>query len=117
MWLGVPAVDGARVGPLSLSVDTTQAGVTGCRVYIGEHTCFAVVDWCQLSEVDQRTRAWLSSLAALLGPAELPAEVLALLESADFVISKLRSEAIDPRGVYAGQLLKDYDVVKQKAGR
>ncbi len=67
LWLGAPAVDGARVGPLFLHVERGLAYVelTGGT----DEDSYHLGDWCPLSEVDARTRAWLASLAALVpGP-------------------------------------------------
>jgi len=59
-WLGVPAEDGARVGELQLAVEFERALVSVRSVFTGYSV---VVDWCPLSEVDARTRAWIRSIA------------------------------------------------------
>ena len=66
-WLGVPAVDGARVGPLRLSFCVDQ---TWCYVREAKGAGFEFALNCSVRESDAKTREAIRSLAALLGPEE-----------------------------------------------
>jgi hypothetical protein len=66
LWLGVPAVDGARIGSLRLAVGEETSVVTLSTLDARGEPSWLVIASCPLAEVDARTRAWLAPLAALL---------------------------------------------------
>ena len=115
-------MDGARVGPLRLDrygganvMARRSSKAKDWRVVLTGIETTIVVDRCPLSEVDARTREWIRSLAALLGPEDLPAEVVTLLDAAD----RLREESdavVDQLGCLR-EAETQYDRAREKVRR
>lgn len=63
LWLGQPLKNGARAGDY-LWLEWATGG-QACVWFVGDGDNLCVVDWCPISEVDAKTRAWIASISQL----------------------------------------------------